>query len=232
MIQDIEQIRARLAGLGDKERAEKSRSYLKSEYEFYGIRVPELRKIAKEYKNIDFTSALNLFDELWGSGNHEEMSLALFILGAYIRKYPDEIWKFLVERLEKAKSWDHVDELSAHILGEILEKNYSYSSEIKKLAEDKNPWFRRTAVVSCYKMIKQGKLDLAFLLAEKLIYDENIYVQKASGWMLREAGKQNRLAVRDFILSHLDMKASAFSYATEKMKELREIRKSREKEIN
>jgi len=77
-------------------------------------------------------------------------------------------------------------------------------------------------------LIKKNKLELTFLLAEKLIYDEDIYVQKASGWMLREAGKKDRLATRKFILDHLDMKPAAFSYATEKMPELRKIKKEKD----
>ncbi|MCX6748622.1 MAG: DNA alkylation repair protein [Candidatus Pacearchaeota archaeon] len=223
---NISEIRARLSSLGDKERAVNSKRYLKSDYDFYGLRVPELRKVAKEIK-LDFNSSLKLFDQLWNSGNHEEMSLALFLINRY-KKSP-EVWDFLVSRLAKAKSWDHIDELSSHTLGEILAENLSLIPEIKKLFSSKNPWFRRTSIVSTYPLIKKNKLELTFLLAERLAYDEDIYVQKAAGWMLREAGKKDRLATRNFIMSHLNMKAAAFSYATEKMIELRGIKKEKEK---
>jgi 3-methyladenine DNA glycosylase AlkD len=83
------------------------------------------------------------------------------------------------------------------------------------------------AIESTYKLIKKNKIELTLRLAEKLIYDENPYVQKGAGWMLREAGKKNRVMTRDFILMHIDMKPVAFSYATEKMKELRKIRKEK-----
>jgi len=225
----LAQIRNKLNSLENKQRAEKSKSYLKSQYSFYGISVPELRKIAKECK-LEFLPSLNLFDELWNSGNHEEMSLALFILGKYVKKHPLEIWKFLLERLEKAKSWDHIDEISGHILGDILANNISLTPDVKKMALSRNPWIRRTSIVSNYPLIKKQKLELVFLLAEKLIYDEDIYVQKGTGWMLREAGKRNRLALREFIMMHLNMKPMAFSYATEKMPELRKIKKEKAKE--
>lgn len=224
----IIQLREQLAKEGNSKLAENYKKYLKSPYAFYGIRVPRLRQIAKEYKNLDFYSALNLFDELWQSNNHEEMSLALFLLSFYTNKHGNEIWKFLLERAERAKSWDHIDELSAHTLGKILASNLSLMPEIKKMAESKNLWIRRTSIVSTCHLIKQNKLELTFLLVEKLVYDEDIYVQKAAGWMLREAGKRNRLVVRDFILRHLKMKNFAFSYATEKMKELRQIRKEQQ----
>jgi 3-methyladenine DNA glycosylase AlkD len=227
---ELEQIRAKLFSLGNKERAENSKRYLKSSYSFYGLTVPEMRKIVKEYKNLDFYSALNLFDELWKSGNHEEMCLGLYLLEGYAKQNQNELWKFLIERLDKAKSWDHVDELSSHVLGIILADNIHLMSEIKKMSESRNPWIRRTSIISTCRLIGKNKIDFTLLLAEKLVYDDDIYVQKGTGWMLREAGKKNRLAVREFILRHIDMKPNAFSYATEKMTELRDVKKEKIKE--
>ena len=222
---ELEQIRAQLFSLGDKERAKKSKEYLKSPYEFYGMKVPEMRKIMKEYKNLEFYSALNLFDGLWKSGNHEEMNCALALLPYYINNHQIEVWKFLLERLDRAKSWDLIDDLSTHILGKILDERIDLMSEVKKLSESRNSWFRRTSIVSTLPLIKKNKIELTLRLAEKLVYDDDVYVQKGAGWMLREAGKKNRFVVREFILTKLDMNSSAFSYATEKMTELRNNRK-------
>lgn len=223
MTEGISQIRAELARLGNKEIAEHSKKYLKSDYNFYGVRVPQLRKISKNYKNIDLYEAYNLFDELWKSGNHEEMSLGIFILEAQKKKFSIETWKFIIQRLERAKSWDHIDYLSSAILGEILVNNLQLISEVKKIAESRNPWIRRTSIVSTYKLIKKNKLELTLRLAEKLVYDNDIYVQKGAGWMLRELGKKDRILLREFILAHRNMKAFSLSYATEKMLELRKM---------
>lgn len=225
---ESENIREELAKLGDKKRAISIKKYLKSPYSFYGIKVPDIRKFACEYHD-DFYSALNIFDDLWKDGNHEEMSFALYILSKYANEDPDYLWKFLSERIEKIKTWDHADELSTHIIGKILENNLHFMKEIKEISESKNPWLRRISIVSTYPLIKNDKIDWTLRLAEKLVYDNNIYVQKGAGWMLREVGKKNRLALRDFLMMHLDMKPSAFSYATEKMTELRKIRKEKTK---
>ncbi len=227
MPEEIEQIREQLKKSGSREKAEFNKKYLKSPYEFYGLKVPEIRNIVKQYKAVEFHSALNLFDELWNSGNHEEMSFALYLLASYVKKYPQYIWKFLLERIEKAKTWDHIDELSAHILGVILAEDIRVMSDIKQLSEARNPWLRRTSIVSTYPLIKKNRIELTLRLAEDLVYDKDIYVQKGAGWMLREAGKKDRTAVREFILIHLNMKPFAFSYATEKMKELRTIKKEK-----
>jgi len=227
----LSEIREKLGKLGKVRRAQHSKKYLKSPYSFYGIPVPELRKIAKEYKQPGIYAAYGLFDALWNSGNHEEMSLALFILENYKKFYDGETWQFLMQRLDKAKTWDHVDELSSHIIGIMLLNNPNLNNEILKLSASKNPWFRRTSIVSTYPLIKKDKLQLTFLLAEALIYDEDIYVQKGAGWMLREAGKRNRLEVRQFLLLHKNMNPFSLSYATEKMPEVKaQIREEQKKE--
>ena len=224
MKEELEQIREKFSKLADKERAVNSKRYLKSPYDFYGLKCPDMRTICKDYKKLNFYSALNLFDELWNSGNHEEMCFGLYLISSYAKQNQIEIWNFLTQRLDKIKTWDHVDEMCGHTLGVILADNIHLTSEIKKMSDSKNPWIRRASIISTCKLISKGKIDLTLLLAEKLVYDNDIYVQKGAGWMLREAGKRNRLAVRDFILRHLDMKSNAFSYATEKMIELRKIR--------
>jgi len=230
MNEEIKKIREELRKIGDREIAEHSKRYLKSEYSFYGIRVPQLRKIAKNYKNIDIYEAYNLFDELWRSGNHEEMNLAIFMLEQQKKKFNLETWEFVIKRLERAKSWDHIDYLSSSILGEILVNNFNLIGEVKKMAESRNPWIRRVSIVSTYKLIKKNKLELTLRLAEKLVYDEDIYVQKGAGWMLRELGKKDRILLREFILAHKDMKAFSLSYATEKIPELRKMIREMKKE--
>ncbi|MBU3906792.1 MAG: DNA alkylation repair protein [Nanoarchaeota archaeon] len=229
-MEEIEGIRLKLKSVANEGFAKQSKKYLKSPYEFYGIRVPELRKIAKEYKNLGIYNAYNLFEELWNSGNHEEMSLGLFILENYKKQFNHETWKFLRQRLSKAKTWDHVDEISSHIFGEILLKDLSLMTEIKEMSLSRNPWERRTSMVSTIQLIRKGKIELTFRLAEKLVYDEDVYVHKSAGWMLRECGKKQRIATKEFMLMHLDMKSTAFSYATEKMKEMREIKKRKKEE--
>ena len=220
---ELEQIRAELFSLKNPAKAEIVKKYLKSPYEFYGIQVPVLRKIARKYSDMDVYSTFNLFDELWNSNNHEEMNLALYLLTNHKKKFTIDFWDFLMnpKRIEKFKTWDHVDEACSHTLGEILVKNVYLNSEIKKMAESRNPWIRRMSIVSQYPSIRKGKLQLTFLLAEKLVYDDDIYVQKATGWMLRECGKKNPIQLKEFINLHKDMKPFALSYATEKMPEVK-----------
>lgn len=230
MSEEVAEIKRRLREKARPEKIPFSKTILATPFEVLGVMTPDSREIAKSYKNLDIYELYNLFDELWDSEVHEEKSIAIHILQQYKKKFNLETWKFLKERLNKAKTWDHIDYLATDIFAEILLNNLFLMSEIKEMANSRNFWERRLAIESTMKLIKKNKIDLTLRLAEKLIYDENTYVQKGSGWMLREAGKKNRVAVRDFIMMHLDMKPVAFSYATEKMTELRKIRKEKMKD--
>lgn len=227
---ELEQIKEKLKARAKPEKIPFTKRILATPFEVIGVMVPDSREIAKQYKDLDIYDMYNLFDELWNSKIHEEKSLAIHILQQYKKKFNLETWKFLRERLNKAKTWDHIDWLATDVFADILLNNLFLMTEIKELAESRNFWERRLAIESTYKMIKKNKIELTLRLAEKLIYDENTYVQKGVGWMLREAGKRNRTAIRDFILMHINMKPTAFSYATEKMKELRKIRKEKAKD--
>ncbi len=226
-MEDLEIIRKKLKENIKPEKIPFLKKILATPFEILGVMVPDSRKIAKDYKNLEIYDMYNLFDKLWNSNIHEEKSLAIHILQQYKKNFNLETWKFLKQRIDKAKTWDHIDLLATDVFAEILLNNFFLMTEIKEMANSKNPWERRLAIESTYKMIKKNKIELTLRLAEKLVYDKNIYVQKGAGWMLREAGKKDRMNVREFILMHLDMKPIAFSYATEKMLELRKIKKEK-----
>jgi len=225
---EVNEIREKLKQLGNPTLAQNYKRYLKSPYEFYGLRVPQLRKIAKSYKNISIYDAYNLFDELFYSNNHEEMCMAIFLLQNYKKQYNIEIWKFLTQEkvLNKLKTWDHVDALCGGILGYIVAENNQLNAQLKDFSTSRNPWIRRVSIVSQGSNIKKGKIQLTILLAERLCHDEDIYVQKATGWMLREAGKKNPIQIQEFIKIHRAMKPACLSYATEKMLPFRTLIKS------
>ena len=227
----LKEIRQQLQALANPTLAQNYKKYLKSPYVFYGIRVPQLRKIAKQEvkkKNLSIYDAYNLFEELWNSGNHDEMNLGIFILQNFKKKYDLETWKFLTKEgtLNNLKTWDHVDALCTGILGWILTDNIQLNSQLKEYSQSKNPWIRRVSIVTQAPSIKKGKIQYTIHFAEKLCYDDDVYVQKATGWMLREAAKKNLAQVQEFIKINKNMKANCFSYATEKMLPFRKLIKS------
>lgn len=219
--------RRQLKKLSDKHFAETIKRYLKSPYEFYGIHVPEIRMMARQlYEEHELKDFYKVFNRLWNSGYHEEMSLALYALQLYENEFSLTTFQFLKPKLNDIKSWDQIDAVSSSIIGKILLKDPRLEKEILRLSKSKNFWMRRIAIVSTLPRIKKGDIKLTMKLAEDYIDDTEPYIQKATGWMLREAGKQKPEAVKRFILRHMHMPPIAFSYATERdLKDLRKLRK-------
>jgi 3-methyladenine DNA glycosylase AlkD len=67
------------------------------------------------------------------------------------------------------------------------------------LARSENPWERRTAIVSCLYFTRQGEVDDTFAIAAILARDPHDYVRKATGGLLREAGKKDRARLLSFL---------------------------------
>lgn len=116
----------------------------------------------------------------------------------------------------KLNNWDFVDRAAPRVIGEyLLDKPREI---LYKLARSKDPWERRTAIVSTHAFIKKGELDDTFAIAEILIDDDHEYVNKAVGSWIREASKQDKYRLIQFLDRHAPiMPAVTLRYATEKL---------------
>ena len=62
-------------------------------------------------------------------------------------------------------------------------------------------WLRRASAVSFVEHARKGEfLDTAYEVAEKLFPGSEDLVQKANGWLLREAGKTDMDRLEKFLL--------------------------------
>lgn len=151
----VQEIRTWLLKLGNKQRATDSQRYFKTgpgEYGegniFLGIRVPELRKLAKEYQSITPTEATRLLR----SPIHEERLLALLILvRAFSRGnglIKEKVFNLYLQNTRYINNWDLVDASAAHIVGAFLmDKD---KKPLYDLAQSKDLWERRIAIIATF----------------------------------------------------------------------------------
>ncbi len=214
-----------LKALGNPERASHSQRFFKTgkgEYGagdiFLGIRVPALRQLATQYKDIDLMDTANLLQSKY----HEVRLLALFILvKKYQRRTPDikkEIFDLYLRNLSCINNWDLVDSSAHLIIGAWLidkEKSLLY-----KLAESSNLWERRIAMMATYCFIRNGQFTDTLALARILLDDREDLIHKVVGWMLRETGNRNGNVERRFLIEHYhNMPRTMLRYAIEKFPE-------------
>ncbi|MGL4426179.1 MAG: DNA alkylation repair protein [Alphaproteobacteria bacterium] len=184
--------------------------------QFMGVTVPNLRKIAKLFRE----ESLAVLKELLLSKINEERLLALFILvNQYQKADPPSqqaLCAFYVENLIYVNNWNLVDASAHLILGAHLwDKDRSI---LRELAKSDNLWKRRISIVSTWWFIRKGELDPTFQIASLLLQDNHDLIHKATGWMLREAGKQKEGALLDFLKEHThEMPRTMLRYAIEKL---------------
>jgi 3-methyladenine DNA glycosylase AlkD len=182
---------------------------------FLGVTVPQLRTLAREYRDMPLKYVVKLLQSPW----HEERLLALLIL---VRQYVDAdtrtrrmIHQLYLRNTRSINNWDLVDTSAAQIVGAHLETGNRRA--LRRLARSKSLWERRIAMIATYHYIKQGDFRDALAVAELLLKDEHDLIHKAAGWMLREIGKRDRRAEERFLKQHAArMPRTMLRYAVEK----------------
>ena len=209
-----EEIIKRLKLLAEPDFAEWVKPFLSiteaSEEVVLGVRVPKLRKLANEYKNISYETLI----ELLKSNIHESRALAVFIMLKKVKKEPQKVCEIYLDNLEYINNWDLVDYSAPHIVAPNVSENV-----LQELSESDYLWANRVAMVSTIYFIKQKNFKLALEFAEKFISHSHHLMHKAAGWMLREIGKQDEKTLLKFLDKFSAQMPSVMrSYAREKLK--------------
>lgn len=217
-----------LKEIADPNIAEHSARFFKSgegEYgegdQFLGIRVPDQRKIAKKFRDISFDEISKLLQ----SSYHEvRLTAVLTLVYKYqkAKKFQDhrEIYQFYINNLNGINNWDIVDSSAKYIAGHFLFEYDQDRSILHKLSDSSDLWERRIAIMTTFYFVDQGDFDLTLELAEKYLDSTEGLIHKASGWMLREIGKQDEELLRKFLDKHYQkMPRTMLRYAIEKLDE-------------
>jgi 3-methyladenine DNA glycosylase AlkD len=184
--------------------------------QFLGIRVPDLRRVARKYRRLDLKDS----ELLLRSHFHEERLLALFILAEQFRKGGSEIqnsvYNLYLLNTDCINNWDLVDCSAEHIVGGWLERRDR--SQLTEFAASETVWERRIAIMSTFHYIKKGDHQETIRIAELLVKDKHDLIQKAVGWMLREVGKRCSVEAEEAFLDahHKQMPRTMLRYAIER----------------
>lgn len=183
---------------------------------FLGVRVPQTRKIVKQYyKKTSFFELQNMLNSKY----HEIRLCALLMMVEIFQRTDnkEKILKLYIKNVKNINNWDLVD-LTAHkIIGEyyLITKD---DSIIKNLANSNHLWSERIAIVSQWSILKSGEFNLLIELCEKFLNHKHDLIHKSIGWMLREAGKKDINVLIQFLDKYSKvMPRTALRYSIEKL---------------
>jgi len=195
------------------ERAENEKRYLKSPYKFFGVTVPFIEKLArdfkKEHKDASRTEVFALAGALWSSEYHQEKTLAINLLEKYSHFLDIRSMPMLERMLSESTGWDHVDGIANHLVDAVLRKEKKAYSYLERWSKSQNFWMRRASLISQILLFREGRGDkeLFFMLAEEMIEEREFFIRKAIGWTLRELSKADPQAAFAFLLKVKDRAA-------------------------
>lgn len=185
---------------------------------FLGIKVPVLRKLAKEYSDLPYKNVKAIL----GSKYHELRLMALLVMVDQFskgdQKKKKSIYSLYLKSTRFINNWDLVDSSAHHIVGPYL-INVS-KAPLYKLAQSGLLWERRIAIMSTFYYIKNNKYSEALKISEMLLADKEDLIHKAVGWMLREIGKRDLPREEAFLKQHYrNMPRTMLRYAIERFPE-------------
>lgn len=215
-----------LATMADATKARVAQGFFKTgkgEYgegdQFLGIRLPTLRSLARDFRDVGLDVALPLLKSSW----HEARSLGLMLLIRIFQRGDEttqrKIYDLYLKHTEFVNNWDLVDLSAEHIVGRWLaDKN---RAPLTRLAKSKSVWERRIAILATFHYIKKGEYAETLRIAKLLLKDEEDLIQKAVGWMLREVGKRvSEEAEENFLQRYYrQMPRTMLRYAIERFAE-------------
>lgn len=148
-----------------------------------GVRLPELRKLAKTIKK-DHALAL----ELWATGLHEARMLASMVDDpAMVTENQIDSW------IGDFNSWDLCDQ----VCGNLFDRTPFVIAKAKEFSAHENEFAKRAAFVLMAEYAVHGKKepDETFInllpIIEREAWDNRNFVKKAVNWALRQIGKRN-----------------------------------------
>lgn len=193
--------------------------------QFLGIKVPVTRKVVKQcWKETSFDDL-----ETCIRSEYHEMRLAALLTLIEIFKHAkqnivlkQDCVAFYIAHIQYINNWDLVDLTCYELLGNwLLDKDRTLLYDLAR--DGKTIWEQRIGMVSTMQFLRHGELDDTYAIAEiflakpKPLHD---LLQKAVGWLLREAGKRDEQRLKDWLSTRYQtMPRTMLRYAIEKFSE-------------
>ena len=204
---------------------------------FLGVKVPVTREVVKQcWKEISFDDL-----EACIQSEYHEIRLAALLTLVQIFKHAkkretplpshcgqrpaiscasqQQCIDFYLSHTQYINNWDLVDLSCYELLGTwLLDKDRSMLYDLAR--DGKTIWEQRIGMVSTMQFIRHGELDDTYAIAELfLVKPKPLHdlLQKAVGWLLREAGKRDEQRLKDWLATrYATMPRTMLRYAIEK----------------
>ena len=197
-VQAAREAKRRLAGLARPGGSFDAGRYFRGTIDlgFYNVGAARVRAMARdivrEHPGWTVGDAMTFADALMADRFLEVKGVAIEVLARYRTTFSPALlpqWKRWLARGYSA-NWATTDSMCGLLIGPLLVAHPRLLARVARWARDRRMWVRRASAVGLIATVRRGEaLDTAYDVARALHGDQEDLIQKAVGWMLREAGK-------------------------------------------
>jgi 3-methyladenine DNA glycosylase AlkD len=184
-------------------------AYMRNQFEFFGIKTPLRRELAKDLmgqsKNLSEQELIELCKELWAQREREFQYIACDLLAKNAKRLSPNYVKRVAPWFIKNKSWwDTVDSVRKSI-EVVVSTNPELKSEMEKWIVNKNIWMVRSALIHQLTLGSKTDAKLLFRFCEIQAKETEFFIAKAIGWALRSYSYVDAKAVKKFVKEHPEL---------------------------
>lgn len=181
-----------LRAVGTPGRAVGQARYLKSDLEFLGVSVGQVRAMARRVApSLDREGLLAVVQALWAPPVFDLRLAVALLLEARPRLLRPGDTDLLERLVRGSRTWALVDVLAIGVAGALLVHHPDSVEELDRWAADEDFWVRRAALLALLTPMRRGlPLDRFLRYADAMVDEKEFFVRKAIGWGLREEGKR------------------------------------------
>jgi 3-methyladenine DNA glycosylase AlkD len=185
-----------LRAVGNPDRAAQEKAYLKSDLEFFGESVWEIRRVAKAFvsgaKPLGHGDLMTLVEALWAEPVFERRMASVVLLELHPKLLTSADLPLIEPLLRESRTWALVDALATDVIGGILTRSsVEVTPVLDRWSTDPDFWIRRASLLAELRPRREGG-DLGPFLrrADAMLDEKEFFIRKAVGWVLREVGKR------------------------------------------
>ena len=194
-------VRAALRALSRSTGAFDARRYFRGPVDlaFYNVGTMRMRELARSVYRAhrgewSIDNAMAFADLLIRDRHLETKCVGIEVVARYRRDFTPPLLKRWKQWLAKGYSanWATTDAICGILIGPLLVMFPALARQMRDWSSDRNMWVRRASAVGLIALARKGEaLDVLYGVAKRLHGDREDLIQKAVGWMLREAGKRD-----------------------------------------
>ena len=192
--------------------------------QFFGVDTPTVRRLAARVRREDgrdwtLRDGVTFAEAMISRPQLEAKVAGACVLGRFRAAFTPALLPVTERWLARhCTDWASTDNLCGEVIGPLIASRPELAAELRAWRVSPHLYVRRASAVALIPAVRRGvALDDAYDAARALGGEDHHLLQKAAGWLLREAGKIDGVRLESFLRKHGPrLSRTTVSYAIER----------------